>query len=68
LTTTKDLNEKRLEVLNNFVIKAKKRNRLNKSYQDILENLKKDFMNEISEFRALKFWILKNHKSLIENS
>jgi hypothetical protein len=61
-----DLNEKRLEVLNNFITKAKKRNRLNKSYKDILDGLKKDFMNEKSEFRALKFWILKNHKFLIE--
>ena len=61
-----DLNEKRLKILGKFRISAKKRNRLNKSYEDILDNLKKDFMNEKSEFRALKFWILKNHKSLIE--
>jgi len=39
---------------------------LKKSYEDILNNLKKDFMDENSEFRALKFWILKNHKALIE--
>ena len=61
-----DLNEKRLKVLENFRSNAKKRNLLNKSYEDVLDNLKKDFMDENSEFRALKFWILKNHKALIE--
>ncbi len=63
-----DLNEKRLKVIEKFKNNAKKRNRLNKSYQDILDNLKKDFMNEQSEFRALKFWIIKNHKSLVEDN
>ena len=63
-----DLNEKRLKIIRNFIIEAKKRNRFNKSYQDILDNLKQDFMNEKSEFRALKFWILKNHKALIEEN
>lgn len=61
-----DLNEKRLGIIENFKNSAKKRNRLTYSYKDVLDNLKKDFMNEKSEFRALKFWILKNHKSLIE--
>jgi uncharacterized protein (TIGR02646 family) len=61
-----DLNEKRLEILEAFIANAKKRNRLNKSYKDVLDNLKEEFINEKSEFRALKFWILKNHKSLIE--
>ena len=63
-----DLNEKRLKVIEKFKNNAKKRNRLKKSYQDILDNLKKDFMDESSEFRALKFWILKNHKSLVEDN
>ncbi len=63
-----DLNEKRLAILENFVTEAKKRNRLNKSYNDILDNLKKDFMSEKSEFRALKYWMLRNHKSLIEKN
>jgi len=63
-----DLNDKRLKIIQDFRIKAIKRNRLNKSYSDILNNLKEDFMNKNSEFRALKFWILKNHKSLIENN
>jgi uncharacterized protein (TIGR02646 family) len=63
-----DLNEKRLKIIEKFKNNAKKRNRLNKSYQDILDNLKKDFLDESSEFRALKFWILKNHKSLIEDN
>jgi uncharacterized protein (TIGR02646 family) len=61
-----DLNEKRLKIIEKFKNSAKKRNRLNKSYEDILNNLKRDFMDENSEFRALKFWILKNHKALIE--
>ena len=61
-----DLNEKRLKIIEDFRMKARKKNRLNKSYSDILDNLKKDFMNEKSEFRALKFWILQNHKSLVE--
>ena len=61
-----DLNEKRLKIIEKFKNSAKKRNRLNKSYEDILNNLKRDFMDERSEFRALKFWILKNHKALIE--
>ena len=63
-----DLNEKRLKVLEKFIMNARKRNRLNKSYEDILDNLKKDFMNEKSEFRALKYWILMNHKSLVEEN
>jgi len=62
-----DLNEKRLKIIRKFIIEARKRNRLNKSYEDILDNLKKDFMKEESEFRALKFWILKNHKILVED-
>lgn len=61
-----DLNEKRLKIIEDFRTSARKRNRLNKSYKDILDNLKKDFMYEESEFRALKFWILKNHESLME--
>ena len=60
------LNEKRWEIIEDFQNRAKKRNRLNESYADILKSLQQDFMNEESEFRALKFWILKNHKSLIE--
>jgi len=63
-----DLNEKRLAILKSFVSESKKRNRLKKSYKDILDNLKKDFMNEKSEFRALKYWILMNHKSLVEEN
>ncbi len=63
-----ELNEKRLKIIKQFIIETKKRNRLNKSYQDILDNLKKNFMDENSEFRALKFWILKNHKALIEKN
>ena len=61
-----DLNEKRLVIIKAFITEAKKRNRLKRSYNDILDNLKKEFMNEKSEFRALKYWILMNHKSLIE--
>jgi len=61
-----DLNEKRLVILKAFITEAKKRNRLKRSYNDILDNLKKEFMNEKSEFRALKYWILMNHQSLIE--
>jgi len=63
-----DLNEKRLAILESFVDEAKKKNRLTKSYKDILDKLKKDFMNEKSEFRALKYWILMNHKFLVEEN
>jgi len=63
-----DLNEKRLKIIEKFKNNVKKRTILNKEYTDILENLKQDFMNEKSEFRALKFWILKNHKSLVKES
>ena len=61
-----DLTEKRLRILEDFVMKARKKNRLNKSYSDILDGLKRDFMNEKSEFRALKYWILINHKVLVD--
>jgi len=40
----------------------------NEEYIDVLENLKQDFMNEKSEFRALKFWILKHHKNLVKEN
>jgi len=63
-----DLNEKRLKIIEKFKNNVKKRTILNKEYTDILENLKQDFMNEKSEFRALKFWILKHHKSLVEEN
>jgi len=63
-----DLNEKRLKILEDFIMKARKRNRLNKSYEDILDNLKKDFKDDKSEFRALKYWILMNHISLVEEN
>jgi len=63
-----DLNEKRLKIIKKFKNRVNKRTLLSKSYKDILKNLKEDFMNKKSEFRALKFWIFKNHKSLIEEN
>jgi len=63
-----DLNEKRLKIIEEFKNCVKKRTILNEEYTDILENLKQDFMNETSEFRALKFWILKHHKSLVKEN
>jgi len=61
-----DLNEKRETIIDDFIESVIDKKLKGISIEDVL----KDIMNEIKakqgEFIALKYWILKNHKSLIE--
>ncbi len=60
-----DLNEKRKTIMKSFKDKINERKFKKKPYNDILENLISDFKNPDNEFRALRYWILKNHSKLI---
>ncbi len=61
-----ELNEKRKTILDIFIKKVKAKISLNESYNDILEELINDFKESNNEFRALRYWMLRNYKILIE--
>jgi DNA-directed RNA polymerase sigma subunit (sigma70/sigma32) len=63
-----DLNEKRKTIIDDFVEsiidKKLKKESINKTLQEFLN----DFEKQEQEFIALRYWILKNYKSLVEEN
>ena len=63
-----DLIEKRKKIIDDFIKKVNAKIVKDESIQDVLTELFYDFKEQKKEFIALKFWILKNYKSLIKVS
>ena len=63
-----DLNEKRKKIIDDFIKKINAKIVKDEPIQNILKELFIDIKNKKEEFIALRFWILKNYKSLIEEN
>jgi uncharacterized protein (TIGR02646 family) len=62
------LNEKRQTVIDDFIEVVLDKKLKNEPIQESLQELISDLKKREKEFMALRFWILKNYKSLIEES
>ncbi len=60
-----ELNDKRQTIIDDFIESIIDKKLKNESIIDILKDLISDFKNPDNEFRALRYWILKNHSKLI---
>jgi uncharacterized protein (TIGR02646 family) len=60
-----NLNEKRKTILQNFLNKVNANREANRSIGFILKDLIGEFKEEKNEFRALRYWMLKNYQLLI---
>ena len=61
-----DLNEKRQTIIEDFIENIIDKKLKNESIQDALHELIRDLNKREKEFIALRYWILKNYKSLME--
>ena len=59
-----DLNEKRKRVIDEFINRVNSNILLGKTIKNILEEFILDINNKDKEFIALRYWVLKNYKSL----
>ncbi len=62
------LNEKRQTLIDDFVEAINNKRLKNEPIQDILQKWIDDLKKREKEFIALRYWILKNYKSLIEDN
>ena len=63
-----DLNEKRQTIIDDFIESIIDKKLKNESIKDSLKELINDLNKREKEFIALRYWILKNYKSLVEVS
>lgn len=63
----KVLNDKRVILIDDYIDILIDMKTKNQPLSAVLQELFSDFKNEKKEFRALRYWILKNYKSLIES-
>ncbi|CAA6802756.1 MAG: TIGR02646 family protein [uncultured Sulfurovum sp.] len=60
------LNEERKTIIDDFIKVISDKELKNESISETLQELMNDFKKQEKEFIALRYWMLKNYKSLVE--